>query len=235
MRSVVQLMYKRHAHCFDEVGQCICHSHAKKTTIVNLPLMKQFAADPNVQHFGSYAMCITRLEFDVGHLVDDFDKQIWDMLGRLPNVESFTCPFLPSLAGIGKFPHLKWVKVHNGNYSEIPEEFYNLKDSLVSLDISGSPVESLPDFITEFVELTRLSVGKTLIRKLPEGIGQLRKLTWLSMKTTIVAELPASFQNLTVSLYLIPVIFCSLYIYKIYEVSCQKNLKSEIDLTHEKY
>eukprot|EP00124_Ichthyophonus_hoferi_P000312 Ihof_evm8s11 gene=Ihof_evmTU8s11 len=79
---------------------------------------------------------------------------------------------------------------------KIPEELWNTKDKLRTLDLSGNRLTNLPDKFCQFVNLRNLSLSNCTLVCLPDGIGDLVKLETLALNNNRLKALPPSFSKL---------------------------------------
>jgi len=91
--------------------------------------------------------------------------------------------------------HLKTIPYQEGEWTcEIEGEIY--RGNIISLNLHGKGIKSLPDCIGKLKNLTQLSIENNQLSSLPESIGNLKNLTTIDLAYNELSNLPESIGNL---------------------------------------
>jgi len=98
---------------------------------------------------------------------------------------------------IGKITNLKYLRIIESNYNEIPNQFKNLKN-LEVIEINYGSINKIPDFVCELKNLKELKIIKNELTEIPKNLSNLKNLEilWLN-SNKISGEIPESLNNLT--------------------------------------
>ncbi|ELT89642.1 hypothetical protein CAPTEDRAFT_187033 [Capitella teleta] len=167
--------------------RCVLHTNIAKPGPFKDMLRKQLQGDEtftkNVKHV------------EIAHTLTD---NLEIILRKFPSLKSLSLTHcsIKSLCPIKLSVQISQLNLSNNLLSEIPSELFVLKDSLENMDLSGSPIRLIPEFLMKFPRLTRLDLSRSLISELPENFGDLSNLEVLIMAACPLTALPDSFCKL---------------------------------------
>ncbi len=90
----------------------------------------------------------------------------------------------------------KSLTLVNMNLTHLPESIKSLAPTLKLLFVQINQITELPEWISTFTNLEKLSISANPIKKLPNSIDKLQKLHTLSIMETKITSLPESMKNM---------------------------------------
>ena len=93
------------------------------------------------------------------------------------------------LRAIAKGEKLTHVDLSDCRLTAIPEAIFQLKDSLISLNLGGNQLSSLPDGMAELQCLRILFFAQNKFKTVPVVLGKLSKLYMLSFKSNEISHI----------------------------------------------